>query len=442
MLKIFLWLRYLRKKKIVLLSIAAVAVSTALLIVVSNLFNGFINAFERTAMEMLGDVVITPPVKFTRYDELIKQLKKNPAIEAATVTLSVPGLLNLGDGNVRAIVINGIEPRSREAVTGFKSSLLRQKKTTGAASFNLPQMKEGVGSFLGIAVVAEPDEKTDEYDFAAVEKMVGQDVVVTTGAAGDGTEKVRRKVIKFTVSDVVFTGAYYLDKTFIYLPIEELQKVLQPGEQGKVADQIQIKLASGIPAEASLTGIRETWSRFAKEHLQWSGFMIEQTNIATSKQMQAQYVAEFRKQMDILMLVFGVVSLSVIMLVFCIFYMIVVTRLKDIAIIKSCGATDFSAGIIFLGFGGCVGIGGGILGILIAAIITKNINAIEGWIRILFGLKIWKSSTYMFSKIPNEMDWAAAMPIVLFAVTAAALGAVVPAIIAARTRPVEVLRYE
>lgn len=442
MLKIFLWLRYLRKKKIVFLSIAAVAVSTALLIVVSNLFNGFINAFERTAVEMLGDVVITPPVKFTGYEELIEHLKQNPNIDAATATLSVPGLLNLGGGNVRAVVISGIEPQSRAAVTGFKSSLLRQKESTGAPTFSFPQMKEDVGGFLGIAVAAEPDEKTDEYDFAAIEKMIGQEVVVTTGSTGSDSEKVRRKVIKFTVSDIVFTGAHYLDKTFIYLPIEELQKILQPGEQGKVADQIQIKLVSSISAETSLTEIRAIWSRFAKQHLQWSDFMIEQTSIATSKQMQAQYVAEFRKQMDILMLVFGVVSLSVVMLVFCIFYMIVVTRLKDIAIIKSCGATDFSAAVIFLGFGGCVGVGGGILGTLIAAIITRNINTIEGWIRILFGLKIWKSSTYMFSKIPNEMDWAAAMPIVLFAVAAAALGAVVPAIIAARTRPVEVLRYE
>ncbi len=442
MLKVFLWLRYLRKKKIVFLSIAAVAVSTALLIVVSNLFNGFINAFEGAATEMLGDVVIAPPVKFTGYTELIEQLKQDPDIEAATATLSVPGLLNLGAGNVRAVMISGIEPASKAAVTGFKSSLLRQKKSAGAPSFALPGA-EGIGGFVGIGVIAEPDEKTDEYDFATIEKMIGQEVVVTTGTASEEQGgKIRRKVIKFAISDIVFTGAYYLDKTFIYLPLEELQKAVQPGEDGKVADQIQIKLVEGVPAEASLARIREIWSQFARQHLKWNDLLIEQTGIATSKQMQAQYVAEFRKQMDILMLIFGVVSLSVVMLIFCIFYMIVVTRLKDIAIIKSCGATDFSASIIFLGFGGCVGVGGGILGTIIAAIITRNINAIEGWIRILFGLKLWKSSTYMFSKIPNEMDWAGAMPIVIFAVIAAALGALVPAIIAARTKPVEVLRYE
>jgi lipoprotein-releasing system permease protein len=442
MLKVFLWLRYLHKKKIVFLSIAAVAVSTALLIVVSNLFNGFINAFEGAATEMLGDVVIAPPVKFTGYAELVEQLEHDPDIEAATATLSVPGLLNLGGGNVRAVMISGIEPASKAAVTGFKSSLLRQKKSAGAPSFALPGAGEGIGGFVGIGVIAEPDEKTDEYDFTAVEKMIGQQVVITTGAAGNGAERFRRKVIKFTVSDIVFTGAYYLDKTFIYLPIEAVQKAVQPGEDGRVADQIQIKLADGVTPQASLERIRQIWGLFAKQHLKWNDLLIEQTGIATSKQMQAQYVAEFRKQMDILMLIFGVVSLSVVMLIFCIFYMIVVTRLKDIAIIKSCGATNFSAGVIFLGFGGCVGIGGGILGTIIAAIITRNINVIEGWIRILFGLKLWKSSTYMFNKIPNEMDWSAAMPILIFAVIAAALGALVPAIIAARTRPVEVLRYE
>jgi ABC-type lipoprotein release transport system permease subunit len=48
----------------------------------------------------------------------------------------------------------------------------------------------------------------------------------------------------------------------------------------------------------------------------------------------------------------------------------------------------------------------------------------------------------MFSKIPSEVDWDWALLIVLSAVIAAAVGALIPAIIAVRTRPVNVLRYE
>jgi ABC-type lipoprotein release transport system permease subunit len=48
----------------------------------------------------------------------------------------------------------------------------------------------------------------------------------------------------------------------------------------------------------------------------------------------------------------------------------------------------------------------------------------------------------MFSKIPNEIDWDSALPIILSAVIAASLGALIPAIIAVKTRPVNILRYE
>jgi lipoprotein-releasing system permease protein len=121
-----------------------------------------------------------------------------------------------------------------------------------------------------------------------------------------------------------------------------------------------------------------------------------------------------------------------------------IARLKqrDVAIMKSCGAASSSVALIFVGFGCCVGIIGSGCGAALGYLITKNINAIESWIRILFGLKLWKSSVYMFSKIPSEVDWASALPIMLFAVVAATIGTLIPAIVAARTRPVEILRYE
>jgi len=129
-------------------------------------------------------------------------------------------------------------------------------------------------------------------------------------------------------------------------------------------------------------------------------------------------------------------------LIFCIFYMIVRLKQKDIAIIKSCGAAGSSVAWIFVGFGACVGFIGSGIGVLLGYIITKDINTIEEWIRIIFGLKLWKSSVYYFTKIPNEVDWFWALVFVLLAIIAAAIGTLIPAIVAARTKPVEILRYE
>jgi lipoprotein-releasing system permease protein len=158
--------------------------------------------------------------------------------------------------------------------------------------------------------------------------------------------------------------------------------------------------------------------------------------------MQHQYVQEIRKQMGVLMLVFGVISFSVVVLVFCIFYMIVRLKRKDVGIMKSCGASSAAVAWIFLGFGITVGIMGAGLGAVLGYLITVNINTIEGWIRATFGLKLWQSSVYMFAKIPNAVDWEWALILVGLSIAAAALGALLPAALAARTRPVEVLRYE
>ena len=48
----------------------------------------------------------------------------------------------------------------------------------------------------------------------------------------------------------------------------------------------------------------------------------------------------------------------------------------------------------------------------------------------------------MFSRIPNEVDWDSTGTIVLFAIVAAVVGALIPAVVAARTKPVDILRYE
>ena len=443
MLKLFLWLRYLRKKKIVLLSITAVALSVALLLVVANLFTGFINAFEASAVESLGDVIITPPVRLAKYPLLLDRLEESNAIDSATPVLSAPGLLHLGKGMVRAVMIWGIEPASRQKVTGFKRFLLKAKNLPAEPSFDFADNFSG---FIGISVVCEPNDKTDEYDFNLAESFIARQFILTTGSQSTPTAKeqksFKRKTLKFTASDIIFTGIYQFDKEFVYLPISQLQEVLYPDQTEPVAGQIQIKLTRGVAVDSAIAQIRGIWQQFAADELHWAARFITDTSIITSGEMQSRYVAELRKQMGLLLVIFGIVSLSVVLLISCIFYMIVITRQKDIAIIKSCGASSISVGLIFTGFGACVGVAGSAVGTVLGFIITKNINTIEHYIRIIFGLKLWKSSVYIFSRIPSEVNWPWAVSIAAAAVAAAAAGALIPAIVAAMTRPVEILRYE
>ena len=446
MLKLFLWLRYLRKKKIVFLSIAAVALSVSLLIVVSSLFTGFINAFKHTAVEAIGDVVITPRRSFAKYDQLIENLDQMEMIDASTAMITGYGLLHIGMGNVRAVEIWGIEPGNRSRVTGFDSFLLDQKNAGSKVTFDIPGSPEEIGGFVGIGVVNKPDDQTDEYDVEAAKKMIGQKVVLTTGttsgAGNTSPTEIKRKVLNFTIRDIVETGVYQFDTACIYLSIEQLSKILHPDEKLPVADQINIKLAENTDPEVALAVIRGVWRNFVEDQLGAEPYLIQYTDIETAQQMQSRYIAAYLQQMNVLLVIFGIVSFGVVLLVFCIFYLIVRLKQKDIAIVKSCGATSASVAGIFIGFGACVGIIGSGIGVILGYIITRNINAIEQWIRVVFGLKLWRSSVYMFSKIPDQVNWSWALYIVLLAIIAATIGSFIPAFIAAITKPVEILRYE
>ncbi|MCK5172094.1 MAG: ABC transporter permease, partial [Planctomycetes bacterium] len=244
-LSLFLCVRYLTSKRIVLLSIAAVAISAALLIVVASLFNGFIDAFESTAAEQTGDIVVAAPIgyRISDYDPLISRLRDSEIVDAATPVLVGQGLLLIDKGNVRAVSVWGIDLATRQKVTPVGELLIRQKDAAPPA-FSPPGEPEQLGGFVGIGVIATPDEKTDEYDMEKVKATIGRRVALTTGTAtrepsspgGEiettaGTQSFKRRTVKFTVTDVVYSGMYDIDREFIYLPITDMSARIYPGEK-------------------------------------------------------------------------------------------------------------------------------------------------------------------------------------------------------------------
>jgi lipoprotein-releasing system permease protein len=131
-----------------------------------------------------------------------------------------------------------------------------------------------------------------------------------------------------------------------------------------------------------------------------------------------------------------------VFLVFCIFFMIVVEKTRDIGIIKSVGASNAGVAQIFLGYGLLIGVMGAGIGLLFAYLIVHNINELHAWMGREMGVKIWDPKTYAFDTIPNTMDPHDVAWIVGIAILSALLGAMVPAWRASRMNPVEALRWE
>ncbi|MFA6186708.1 MAG: FtsX-like permease family protein [Phycisphaerae bacterium] len=447
MLKFFLALRYLKKKKIVLLSIAAVALSTALLVTVASLFTAFIAAVESGASDYLGDIIIEPPARFADSNVLIEKLNADPDIYAATAVLSTNGLIHLGSGNVKAVSIWGIDIQSRGKVAGLKNNLLTQKSAAGEPTFAINgENSDVMPAFVGIGLIAEPNTITDDYDFSAIKLNIGNNAVITTGSIENSgrdssASMLHSKSVKIKIADILFTSVYDLDERFVLVPIDRLTDSLGLDIK-KPADVVHIKCAPGVKPDDAIAAVTQIWTQFAEKTLPWSRFDIADTEIITAVAKQSESTTELRKQMGVLLVIFGIISAGVIVLVFCIFYMIVSGKQKDLAVIKSIGGSSLSAASIFLIFGLLVGLIGASAGIAIGYLITHNVNAIERWIQVLFGLKLWSSSIYMFNRIPDKFNWYWAWRFFAAAAIASVIGALIPAISAARTAPAKILRYE
>jgi lipoprotein-releasing system permease protein len=159
-------------------------------------------------------------------------------------------------------------------------------------------------------------------------------------------------------------------------------------------------------------------------------------------ELQQTWIGAIEHEKVLTVFLFGIISIVAIFLIFCIFYMIAVEKTRDIGIIKSVGATSGGVAGIFLGYGATIGVIGGGMGLLLSYLIVHNINWLHMELGKHLGIVIWNPEVYMFDKIPNTMAWSNIVVIVGVAIVASILGALIPAMFAARLNPVQALRFE
>lgn len=122
--------------------------------------------------------------------------------------------------------------------------------------------------------------------------------------------------------------------------------------------------------------------------------------------------------------------------------MLVKDKGRDIAILRTMGATSGMIMRIFFMTGASVGVIGTLLGLGLGLLVCDNIEAIREFLQRLTGTELFSAEIYYLTQIPAEMDWRETVLVVAMSIGLSFLATLYPSWRAAKTDPVEALRYE
>jgi lipoprotein-releasing system permease protein len=122
--------------------------------------------------------------------------------------------------------------------------------------------------------------------------------------------------------------------------------------------------------------------------------------------------------------------------------MLVRSKGRDIAILRTMGANRGSILRVFLMAGATIGISGTLAGLAIGVLVAKNIDELKNFFSMLAGRDLFPATLYFLSRLPSVIDWREVVIVVIMAVILSLLASLYPAWKAAKLDPVEALRYE
>lgn len=229
----------------------------------------------------------------------------------------------------------------------------------------------------------------------------------------------------YSIGLIFDVGMYEYNNGFIFMDLKSAQQFFQLNDKvnsievmardERTADRIKPELIQAVGATAGIYDWRESNSSFL------NALTVERN------------VMFLILTLIILVAAFNIIS-SMIMLV--------KDKGKDIAILRTMGATQSNMLKIFTLTGASIGFGGTVVGAIIGVTFAANIEAIRQFLESLTGTELFADEIYFLSQLPAIIDWQDVAVVVGMAFVLSIGATIYPAWRASRLDPVEALRYE
>lgn len=404
---------YARKEQggvalISIISFIGIFLAVAVLIIVMSVMNGFREELLGRILGVKGHIFI---------DVRNMPIPQAQAIVAKARALNgVTEARPMVDGQVMAVGMAGEVARGA-AVFGLAASDLSSLKIVSTNIVGGTLSTWGKGEYGGdeIAMGSRLAQDLGLLPGDSVE------LIAPTGASTPFGTTPRRK--EYIIGAIFNVGMSEYDQTLIYMPIEQAQLFF-----GKETswDTIELRIAQPDKADALLPSVQAiSQQRLVMDWRQQSESLVSALAI------------ERNVMRLILMLLVAIASMNIISGL----VMLVKNKGRDIAILRTMGATQGSIARIFMMAGASIGLLATIAGVVGGTLFCFGIGGVQKAVEFVFG-PVFDADVYFLSNIPAKVEWPEVIIIGLFSAVASILATLPPSLRAAKLDPVEALRNE
>ncbi|MGQ9775885.1 MAG: lipoprotein-releasing ABC transporter permease subunit [Thermodesulfobacteriota bacterium] len=413
----FIGLRYLKAKRkqtfisiITVISIVGVMVGVMALIIVLAVMSGFEKTLKEKILGTQAHLVVLKAGEqgMEQPEEIIKKVEEVKGVLSAAPYIFSQVMLSSESG-VSGAVLKGIDPERVGEVT----ELIQNLKAGRIEDLKKEKEGEPPGIILGV-------ELTKHLGLS-----LGDSIQVITPLGTMTPMGMMPKMKRFKVKGVFYSGMYEYDNTMAYISLDSAQKFFGMGSR-----------VTGIEVKTKeIYKVKEIGKEIRKKlgFPFWTKDWMEMNRNLFSA-LKLEKIAMF----IILVLIVLVAAFNIISTLI----MVVMEKNKDIAILKSMGASSRGILKIFMIEGGVIGIVGTFLGTLLGVGAAFNLEKITDFVEHLFGFKILASDVYYIDKLPSQVNPLDVLWIVTTAILISLLATLYPSWRASRLDPAEALRYE
>jgi lipoprotein-releasing system permease protein len=384
------------------ISIGVVMLSVAMLVIVMSVMNGFRAELIDKITGLNGHAIVQAyGGRLENWEQILEQVRETDEVVDASPLIDQPLMVTF-NGRVEGVILRGNTP---EDIRKLSPNVLMGDIRTLQPGADTVAIGSRLATNLGVRV---------------------GDVITLINPQGRATPfgTVPRQV-GYTVTAIFEVGVYDYDQTFVVMPIPNAQTLLLMGDS--------IRMIEVTTADADRVG--EILGPLARQ-LQGQAVVTDwkTNNQSLFEALQVERVAmAFALSVIVLVAAFNILSSLV---------MLVRAKTRDIAILRTMGATRKSLLKIFVTTGSVIGMLGTLAGLALGFLILLFRQQIVKVIEVISGQNLWDPEIRFLTELPAKTDPLEVLMICAMAMGLSFLATLYPSYRAAGTDPVQVLRYE